>query len=436
MSPGGDLVAFVDHPALDSNWGFLSVVDRAGKVRVLTREWARVGSLLWSPTGKEVFFSRWGSNEIRGARLWTGALAARRGFPDSTTSRRDGLFLDTGMYRENYRSVIRALVPGESEERNLSWLAGSTVADLSNDGKKLLLYEEGSNANRPDEEVFTTYLRSTDGSDAVKLGEGRALALSPDGEWALVMRPSPEPHLVLLPTGRRRAAAPSGRPGTSVSTGGRPSSPTGGGSFSNGRDEGRPACVPTFRTSREAPRSPSAGRTLGAVRFARRPARSSPKGRRAWVSTRRTARDRLARSKSPGRRTSLHSVERRRQDDLRARGRQTAADPVSTGSRDRTPRALEGARPSRPNGLSVLRAGRGGAGHEHHSRRPVLRLYLPDRLEPARPRRGRPGLVEVRRSRSAGRRDRLALDAPTPIEIDCRSSRSPRPQPGARGLSG
>ena len=105
------------------------------------------------------------------------------------------------MYRENYRSVIRALVPGESEERNLSWLAGSTVADLSNDGKKLLFYEEGSNANRPDEQVFTTYLRSTDGSDAVKLGEGRALALSPDGEWALVVRPSPAPHLVLLPTG-------------------------------------------------------------------------------------------------------------------------------------------------------------------------------------------------------------------------------------------
>ena len=40
VSPGGDLVAFVDHPTLDSNWGFLSVADRTGKVRVLTREWA------------------------------------------------------------------------------------------------------------------------------------------------------------------------------------------------------------------------------------------------------------------------------------------------------------------------------------------------------------------------------------------------------------
>ena len=33
------------------------------------------------------------------------------------------------------------------------------------------------------------------------LGEGKALALSPDEKWALVARPSPAPHLALLPTG-------------------------------------------------------------------------------------------------------------------------------------------------------------------------------------------------------------------------------------------
>jgi Tol biopolymer transport system component len=206
VSPGGDLVAFVDHPALDSTWGILTVVDRAGRKKVLTREWARLGSLLWSPTGKEVFFSRWGSNEVRGASLdgRTRSTPWVLGLDDVS---REGLFLDTGMYRENYRSVVRALVPGSSEERNLSWLAGSTVADISKDGKTLLLYEEGSNANRPDVEVFTTFLRPTDGSDAVRLGEGRALALSPDGKWALVARPSPRPHLVLLPTGLGQAQA-------------------------------------------------------------------------------------------------------------------------------------------------------------------------------------------------------------------------------------
>ena len=33
------------------------------------------------------------------------------------------------------------------------------------------------------------------------MGDGRALALSPDGQWALVVRATPETHLVLLPVG-------------------------------------------------------------------------------------------------------------------------------------------------------------------------------------------------------------------------------------------
>jgi WD40-like Beta Propeller Repeat len=45
-----------------------------------------------------------------------------------------------------------------------------------------------------------TYLRRTDGSPAVRLGEGQALALSPDGKWALAWRTSSS-QLVLLPTG-------------------------------------------------------------------------------------------------------------------------------------------------------------------------------------------------------------------------------------------
>ena len=52
-----------------------------------------------------------------------------------------------------------------------------------------------------------TYLRSTDGSDPAMLGDGKALALSPDGKLALVTVPTPEPHLVLLPTGVGEARA-------------------------------------------------------------------------------------------------------------------------------------------------------------------------------------------------------------------------------------
>jgi Tol biopolymer transport system component len=200
VSPRGDLVAFIDHPQLDSARGVLNVVDRSGKSRVLTKEWLRVSPILWSPSGNEVFFSRWGSGDIRGASL-SGRIRSAPGVLGLDDVSRDGRFLDTGIMLENYRSVILARAPDEPEERNLSWLMSSTVAELSRDGKELLFYEEGADPERPDREVLTTFLRPTDGSDARALGEGRALALSPDKEWALVARPAPEPHLALLPTG-------------------------------------------------------------------------------------------------------------------------------------------------------------------------------------------------------------------------------------------
>ena len=209
VSPDGNLVAFLDHPRRDDERGILSVVDRAGNARVLTHEWARAGPILWSPTGDEVFFSGWGEGERRGARLAGGTRSAAwiSGLDDVSG---DGRFLDSGMFGENYRGVILARVPGSREERNLSWRARSVAADLSGDGHQLLLYGEGSNPDRAGEEGFTTFLRPTDGGAATKLGEGRALALSPDQQWALVVQGSSEHHLVLLPTGE---GAPKRLPG-------------------------------------------------------------------------------------------------------------------------------------------------------------------------------------------------------------------------------
>jgi hypothetical protein len=45
------------------------------------------------------------------------------------------------------------------------------------------------------------YLRKNDGSEAIRLGTGTALALSPDGRWALALQEGPTPQLALLPTG-------------------------------------------------------------------------------------------------------------------------------------------------------------------------------------------------------------------------------------------
>jgi eukaryotic-like serine/threonine-protein kinase len=200
VSPKGDLVAFLDHPSADSARGTLSVVDRTGHKKTLTGEWPRIHGTLWSPTGEEVFFE--GSRDRRNfethAVTLSGRTRAASWLPGLDDVSRDGLFLGVDKFK-NIRRDILAVVPGSSRERNLSWLADSTAADLSSDGRQLLFYEYSGETSMG-AESFVTYLRRTDGADPKLLGEGKALALSADEKWALVSRPSPEPHLALLPT--------------------------------------------------------------------------------------------------------------------------------------------------------------------------------------------------------------------------------------------
>jgi eukaryotic-like serine/threonine-protein kinase len=93
------------------------------------------------------------------------------------------------------RNTMRVQVPGEAREKNLSLLNDSQPADISSDGKTVLFTDSGGDG------VDRIYLRRTDGSPAIRLGDGRALALSPDGKWALAL----SPEMTLFPTGAGKA---------------------------------------------------------------------------------------------------------------------------------------------------------------------------------------------------------------------------------------
>jgi hypothetical protein len=87
-------------------------------------------------------------------------------------------------------------------DRDLSWLDASWAADLSHDGRLLLFTETGQGGGS----AFSAYLRGTDGSAAVRLGAGQAVALSPDTRSAICLSSSlPSPYLELLPTGAGEA---------------------------------------------------------------------------------------------------------------------------------------------------------------------------------------------------------------------------------------
>jgi Tol biopolymer transport system component len=199
ISPSGDRVAFLDHPNLGEDDGSVAIVDQSGHKKTLSAGWKNLKGLAWSPKGDEIWFSA--DRITRSQLVYAVTLSGKErlvlqapGWLRLQEISRDGRVL---LLEANPRSRIMLESPSASKERDLSWFDWSTVADLSRDGKKLLFYEWGEGvAGNP-----TVYLRDTSGGDAIRLGEGRALALSPDGKFALALQAGPPPTLVLLPTG-------------------------------------------------------------------------------------------------------------------------------------------------------------------------------------------------------------------------------------------
>ena len=99
---------------------------------------------------------------------------------------------------ENGRRGASALARGESKERDISWLDWTQPVALTEDGSTLLFTEEGEGGGPG----YGVYMRKLDGSPAVRLGMGNAVALSADGKWVIVQKLNPAPvQLILLPTG-------------------------------------------------------------------------------------------------------------------------------------------------------------------------------------------------------------------------------------------
>jgi len=91
---------------------------------------------------------------------------------------------------------IGGLLPGEARERDFSWLDQGWLSDFSPDGKTILIRNTGEGAGIN----YAGYLRRTDATAAVRLGDGDGPRLSPDGKWALTILFTP-PQLAPLPTG-------------------------------------------------------------------------------------------------------------------------------------------------------------------------------------------------------------------------------------------
>ena len=199
VSPDGKLVAFVDHAYQRDDDGTVATVDQSGNKKTLTGEFVSAQGLAWWPGGNEVWFTGTTSGSSRELRAVTLAGKERLVYLGTGTLTlhdisKDGRVLFS---RDDLRAGMIGFAPGETKERDLSWHDWSVPRDISDDGK-LVSFDETGEAGG---ETGGLYVRGTDGSPAVRLGDGRSPTLSPDGKWALALNASARRSLVELPTG-------------------------------------------------------------------------------------------------------------------------------------------------------------------------------------------------------------------------------------------
>jgi len=211
VSPRGDEVAWLDHPLRGDDGGSVAVVDRSGKKRTVTAAFASAMGLAWSPRGDEVWFTAAPIGFNRGLYAVTGGggireLAQATGGLTIQDVSRSGRVL---IVQDKARQGISALLPGAEKERDFSWLDWSLVRDISPDGQTILFDETGEGGGAG----YSVHVRRADGSPAVRLGEGAAWSLSPDGRTALAVSGDvPKQKLVMYPigAGESRSLPPAG----------------------------------------------------------------------------------------------------------------------------------------------------------------------------------------------------------------------------------
>jgi eukaryotic-like serine/threonine-protein kinase len=206
ISPDGKWVAFADHQnSGGDDEGAVAVIRADGsdnnQDRKLSGGWSSVQGIVWSRAGDEVWFTSTNTGSAANPRAVTlsGQLRTMTNVPGGMWIQdlRNGSVLAVANHS---RLGIRGMEPRGKEEHELGWFGWSELRDISRDGRKIIFDEEGDGGGAN----YIVFLRDTDGSPPARIGEGDAVAISPDGKWA-VTKPAKGGPLSLVPTGAGEA---------------------------------------------------------------------------------------------------------------------------------------------------------------------------------------------------------------------------------------
>jgi eukaryotic-like serine/threonine-protein kinase len=204
FSPKGDRIAFIYHPTLDDDSGNVIIVDLSGQKKVLSENWISIQGLVWHKSGSEIWFTATREGNFRAIQAVNLNGSERFIYKAAGSLTLHDLTNDCAVLVSLNKTQIKiaARAPGDAKERDLTWHDWSLVRDISADGQTILFTEAGETGGAS----YATYTRRIDGTNTSPLGEGSALAFSPDAKFALVKigRTSP-PRLVLyeIASGRK-----------------------------------------------------------------------------------------------------------------------------------------------------------------------------------------------------------------------------------------
>ena len=194
IAPDGQRLALVDGASI-------VVLDRSGQKTTLSSGWENILALAWSPSGDEVWFTANRRRHDVSAR--TLRAVSLDGTERELFSSGGTLLSILDVFHDGRALIATHVVrmgcvcvpSGEVQPRELAWLDSSAPEALSRDGGSVLFSEVLRGANG------SIYLRKTDGSDAIRLGDGFGEDLSPDGKWVLATPVGTRQHWIIMPTG-------------------------------------------------------------------------------------------------------------------------------------------------------------------------------------------------------------------------------------------
>ena len=202
LSRDGKRIAFCMHPGRGDDRGSVTIIDSDGRGNPKSfGEFSSLYGLAWSPKDDEVWFTADPTTTTIARRLMavslSGSFRLLAAAPGDLTLHDvspDGTAIIAIDDRE--RKIFFS-ASKDSPEKELTWLDRAVLVALSPDGKQVLFHEGGKGGGS----FGTLFLRKTDGSAAVRLGEGYAIALSPDQKWILAFTPGNPIRSWLIPTG-------------------------------------------------------------------------------------------------------------------------------------------------------------------------------------------------------------------------------------------